>query len=152
MKEALKEGIDRSDEYKYKTKEYEISVIFGAFIKKVIYPDIKIDQKELKAHYQENHEKYTFPEMMRIKELVFGKKSDALSAMEKLGKGTDFNWLSSSAEGQVDRNSKNKGLLTFEGANTVYDNISKKTASRQKFTGGCAESLVRSPSWRLQAL
>ena len=115
MKEALKEGIDRSDEYKYKTKEYEISVIFGAFIKKVIYPDIKIDQKELKAHYQENHEKYTFPEMMRIKELVFGKKSDALSAMEKLGKGTDFNWLSSSAEGQVDRNSKNKGLLTFEG-------------------------------------
>jgi hypothetical protein len=114
LKEALKQGIDKTDEYKYRIKEYERSVIFGAFIKKVIYPNIKIDKKELKTHYQKNLEKYTFPEMMRIKELVFEKKSDALTAMEKLGKGTDFNWLSSNAEGQVDRNN-NKGLLTFEG-------------------------------------
>ena len=114
LKEALKEGIDKTDEYKYRIKEYERSVIFGAFIKKVIYPNIKIDKKELKTHYQKNLEKYTFPEMMRIKELVFEKKSDALTAMEKLGKGTDFNWLSANAEGQVDRNNK-KRLLTFEG-------------------------------------
>ena len=113
LKEAFKQGIDRSDEYKYRVKEYEISVIFGAFIEKVINPDIKLNQKELKTHYQKNSEKYTLPEMMRIKELVFGKKSDALSAMEKLGKGTDFNWLSSNAEGQVERN--NKGFLRFEG-------------------------------------
>ena len=113
LKEALKQGIDKSDEYKYRVKEYEISVIFGAFIEKVINPDIKLDLKELKTHYQENIEKYTFPEMMRIKELVFGKKSDAFSALEKLKKGTDFDWLSSNAEGQVEE--KGKGFLRFEG-------------------------------------
>lgn len=113
LKEAFKQGIDRSDEYKYRVKEYEISVIFGAFIEKVINPDIKLNQKELKAYYQKNSEKYTLPEMMRIKELVFGKKSDAVSALEKLGKGTDFNWLSSNAEGQVDKSTK--GLLKFKG-------------------------------------
>ena len=113
LKEALKQGIDKSDEYKNKIKEYEISVVFGAFINKVIVPDIKIDQKELKAHYQENIEKYTFPEMMRIKELVFARKSDAVSGMEKLRKGTDFDWLSSNAEGQVAKDTR--GLLRFKG-------------------------------------
>ena len=113
LKEAFKQGIDRSDEYKYRVKEYEISVIFGAFIEKVISPDIKLNQEELKAYYQENSEKYKLPEMMRIKELVFEKKSDAVSAIEKLGKGTDFNWLSSNAEGQVDKSTK--GLLKFKG-------------------------------------
>ena len=113
LKEALKQNIDTSDEYKNEIKEYEISVVFGAFINKVIVPDIKIDQKELKAHYQENLEKYTFPEMMRIKELVFERKSDAVSAVEKLRKGTDFGWLSSNAEGQVDKNTG--GLLRFKG-------------------------------------
>ena len=113
LKEALKKGIDKSDEYKNKIKEYETSVVFGAFINKVIAPYIKLDQKELKTHYQENIEKYTFPEMMRMKELVFERRSDAVSAVEKLRKGTDFDWLSSNAEGQVDKNTG--GLLRFKG-------------------------------------
>jgi hypothetical protein len=113
LKEAFKKGIDKSDQYKDKIKEYEISLVFGAFINKVIVPDIKLDQKELKAHYQENIQNYTFPEMMRIKELVFASKSDAVSAVEKLRKGTDFDWLSSKAEGQVDKNTG--GLLRFKG-------------------------------------
>ena len=113
LKEALKKGIDRSDEYKNRIKDYEISAVFGAFVNKVIIPDIKLDQKELKNHYQKNVAKYTFPEMMRIKELVFGKKSDAVTAVEKLTAGTDFDWLSSNAEGQVDKDTK--GLLIFKG-------------------------------------
>jgi len=113
IKEALRKGIDKSDEYKNRIKEYEISTIFGAFINKVIIPDIKLDQKELESHYRENIQKYTFPEMMRIKELVFGKKSDALTAVEKLRQGTDFDWMSSNAAGQVDKNTQ--GLLRFKG-------------------------------------
>jgi len=113
LKEALKKGIDKSDKYKDRIKEYETSAVFGAFVNKVINPDIKVEQKELKTHYQENIEKYTLPEMMRIKELVFGRKSDAVTAVEKLTKGTDFDWLSSNAEGQVDKNTE--GLLRFKG-------------------------------------
>jgi len=123
LKEALKQNIDKSDEYKNKIKEYEISVVFGAFINKVIVPDIKLDQKELKTHYQENMEKYTFPEMVRIKELVFARKSDAVSAVEKLGKGIDFDWLSSNAEGQVDKNTG--GLLRFKGELLTVSSLPK---------------------------
>jgi hypothetical protein len=113
LKEAFKKNIDKSDEYKNKVKEYETSVVFGTFMNKVIIPEIRIEQQELKAHYQENIGKYSYPEMMRIKELVFAKKSDALSAVEKLTKGTDFGWVSSNAEGQVDKNTR--GLLRFRG-------------------------------------
>jgi hypothetical protein len=113
LKEALIQGIDKTDEYKYRVKEYEMAVVFGAFVEKVIKPDIRLNQQELKSYYQENIEKYTLPEMMRIKELVFGKESDAFSALEKLQKGTDFDWLSSKAEGQVEK--KSERLLRFEG-------------------------------------
>jgi len=113
LKEALKQGIDKLDEYKNRIKEYEISVVFGAFMQKVITPDIKLNLEELKTYYQENSEEYMSPEMMRIKSVVFGKRSNAVSALEKLRKGTDFNWVSSNAEGQVDK--ETEGLLRFEG-------------------------------------
>ena len=50
---------------------------------------------------------------MRIKTLVFRTRTDAVSALEKLTKGTDFNWLSSTAEDQVDNNGP--GVLKFRG-------------------------------------
>ena len=112
-KEALMQGIDKTEAYKNRVKEYRNSVIFGAFIQKVVTPGIKLDVKELKTYYKENSGEYTFPEMMRIKSLVFRERSDALDALDKLRKGTDFSWLSSHAEGQVDKNSG--GLLKFEG-------------------------------------
>ena len=113
LMEAAKQGIDQTAEYKNIVKDYQTSVIFGAFISKVIAPDITLDGKELRAYYQKNSEEYTTPEMMRIKSLVFSKKSEAVEALNKLTAGTDFNWLSSNAEGQVDKNTK--GLLNFDG-------------------------------------
>ena len=113
LMEASKQGIEQTEEYKNSVKQHEISVIFGAFISKVIVPDITLDEKELRAYYKENSEEYTTPEMMRIKSLVFSKKSEAVEALNKLTAGTDFNWLSSNAEGQMDKNTK--GLLKFDG-------------------------------------
>ena len=52
--------------------------------------------------------------MMRIESLVFRQKNDAEGALDKLMKGTDFKWLSSHAEGQVEPSSAE--LLQFEGA------------------------------------
>ena len=113
LMEASKQGIEKTEEYTNSVKQHEISVIFGAFISKVIVPDITLDREELRAYYKENSEEYSTPEMMRIKSLVFSKESDAVDALNKLTAGTDFNWLSSNAEGQVDKNTK--GLLKFDG-------------------------------------
>ncbi len=112
-KEALNLGIDKTEAYRNKVKEYENSVIFGAFVQKAIVPDVKIKEEELKAYYNEHIKDYTYPEMMRIDSLVFAKRNDAEDAIEKLRKGTEFQWLASNAEGQVDKDAS--GLLTFEG-------------------------------------
>jgi parvulin-like peptidyl-prolyl isomerase len=111
-KEALRLSLDKTEGYKDKVKEYENSVLFGAFVNKVIVPDIKLKEEEVKAYYQEHIGDYTFPEMMKIDSLVFLKRQDAESAIERLRKGTELQWLSANAEGQVDRNTP--GLLTFD--------------------------------------
>lgn len=112
-KEALSLGIDKTEAYRNKVKEYEDSVIFGAFVQKAIVPDVKIKEEELKAYYNGHIKDYTFPEMMRINSLVFAKRNHAEDAVEKLRKGTEFQWLASNAEGQVDKDAA--GLLTFDG-------------------------------------
>ncbi len=111
-KEALRLGLEKTESYKNKVQEYETSVLFGAFVNKAVVPDIKLKEEEIKAHYNKHVKEYTMPEMMKIKSLVFAKREDGESAIEKLRKGTEFQWLAANAEGQVDKNTK--GLLTFE--------------------------------------
>jgi hypothetical protein len=103
LQEALKQNIDKTEEYIDRVEKYELSLIFGTFVNKVIIPDITLDMKELKTYYEDNRQDYTLPQMVRIKSIVFSEKSKATNALDKLRHGTDFNWLSSRAEGQVDR-------------------------------------------------
>jgi len=110
-KEALRLGIDQTEDYKNKVKEYENSVLFGAFINKVIAPDIKLKEEEMKAYYRKHIKDYTMPEMIRINSLVFAKREDAEAALGRLRKGTEFQWLAANADGQVDKNAK--GVLNF---------------------------------------
>lgn len=124
LQEALRQGIDKTDTYKRKVKEYENSVIFGMFIKKAVTPDIKLTRAELKTYYKEHVQEYTDPEMMRIKSLVFGKRGDAVEAIDKLKKGTDFSWLGSNAEGQVDPFTR--GLLKLEGKPIMVKSLPEK--------------------------
>ncbi len=121
LKEAINQGIDRTEAYKNRVNEYEKSMIFGAFIQKVVAPEIKLSIEELKTYYKENSQEYTSPQMMRIKSLVFAKKNHALEALAKLMQGTDFNWLSSHADGQVDKNTQ--GLLVFEGKMLILSSM-----------------------------
>jgi parvulin-like peptidyl-prolyl isomerase len=113
QKEALRLSIDKTESYQRKVREHEDSYVFGAYIKKAVAPDIKLKDAELEAYYKEHVKEFTYPEMIRINSLAFLKKEDAESAIEKLRKGTDFQWLKAHAEGQVERTAQ--GLLEFEG-------------------------------------
>jgi len=124
LKEALKQGLDKTDEYRQRVKEYEISLIFGAFVQKVVAPDIKLDLKDLKTYYAQHGEQYTSPKLLRIKSLIFGKRSDAVAAIDKLKKGTDFNWLGSNAQGQLDPNTQ--GILNFGGQLITLNSLPEK--------------------------
>lgn len=130
LKEALDQGIDKTDEYRQKVKEYEISLIFDKFISKVVTPDIKLNLKDLKAYHAKNAEQFTSPVLLRVRSLVFGKRKDAVTAIDKLKKGTDFNWMGSNAEGQLDQNTE--GILKFDGQlvtlNSLPENVQKAVA------------------------
>ena len=112
-REALRRGLDKTEKYKKMVRDYEQSVIFGTFIQKVVVPDVKVIEEEMRTYYREHGSDYTFPEMLRINSLVFGSMGEAEAVLSKLRKGTDFNWMKANAEGQVDKNTQ--GLLSFEG-------------------------------------
>ena len=112
-KEALRLSLDRTDSYRSKVKEYESGVLFDAFLRKAIAPDIELKEDEVKAYYDEHREAYTNPEMMRIRSLTFADRRSAESALESLKKGADFQWVADHADAQVDRNTR--GLLSFDG-------------------------------------
>jgi len=112
--EARKQKLDRTEYYKGKVAENRNGLLFGAFVQKVIVPDVKVGEEELHGYYQAHINEYTFPEMVRIDGLVFADKGPAESAIEKLRKGADFQWLRANADGQVDF-AKGKDLLEFKG-------------------------------------
>jgi parvulin-like peptidyl-prolyl isomerase len=103
---ALKRGIDKTPRYKDMVKEYEESVVFGAFIQKAVIPDVKVTDEDLRAYYEEKKSEYTFPEMIRLKGIAFNTTARAQEALEKLQRGADFNWTRANAEGRVNDDAK----------------------------------------------
>ena len=128
IKEAKRRKLDRPEFYKQKVEEYRSGILFGAFVQKVVAPDVKVDDEELKSYYQAHIGDYTFPEMVRIDGLVFSGKENAEDAIEKLRKGADFQWLRANAEGRVEAG-KGKNLLEFGGqmldATTLPEEVRK---------------------------
>ncbi len=112
-KEALRLGLDKTDSYRARIKEFEASTLFGAFLRRVIGPDIRLSEEVAKAYYDEHRNQYTTPEMIRIKSLVFSARKDAEMAAESLKGGADFQWASGQANGQLDPNAA--GVMTFDG-------------------------------------
>ena len=112
-KEALRLGIDKTAEYKVRVSNYEKSVVFGVFVEKVILPDVKVAEEEIKRYYDEHAKEFSFPEMIKIRSIAFGKRGDAEDAIEKLRKGMDYQWFVTHAEGQLDKGTQ--GLMVLEG-------------------------------------
>jgi hypothetical protein len=134
LKEAKIQKLDRTEYFRAKTAENRNGVLFGAFVQKVIVPDVKVTDEELKTYYQEHIGDYTFPEMVRIDSLVFSERVNAEEAIGKLRGGADFQWLRANAEGQVDP-TKGKNLLEFAGrlldTSTLSDGVRKAVSGAE---------------------
>jgi parvulin-like peptidyl-prolyl isomerase len=100
---ALDLGLDKTEEYRKEVEEYEKYLLFGLFIDRVIKPDVKIKQEDLKAYYDAHIQEFTYPEMLKIEEVVFTQKEDAENAATKLNQGMDLKWLKSNADRQADK-------------------------------------------------
>ncbi|MDA8138768.1 MAG: peptidylprolyl isomerase [Desulfobacteraceae bacterium] len=148
--EALKQGIDKTAEYTARVAKYENSALFDVFIKRVIIPEIQLDPKELQSYYEKNAEKFSTPPMIRIKSLVFDKRDNAVGAMEKLRKGTDFEWLSANATEQVDK--RTKGLLNFDGQLVTVSSLPEKVQELVQGTASGDLRLYESPAGQYYVL
>ena len=112
--EAKSLHIDKSEEYLEEIKKYQNNIIFSAFIRKVIDPEITIDEEELRSYYKEHSGEYATPEMMRINNLIFDKREAAEDAIDKLRAGADFKWVEENADHLIDKKNGEK-LLVFSG-------------------------------------
>ncbi|ACH38143.1 hypothetical protein Gbem_1123 [Citrifermentans bemidjiense Bem] len=110
-KAALEKGLDKSEEYLKRIEDHKTTVLFGAFIEKVIKPDVTFTVAEIKDYYEKHISEYAAPEKMQIQGIAFTKKDDAQKAIDKLREGVDFAWLRNNADGQVAKNARD--LLQF---------------------------------------
>jgi hypothetical protein len=101
LKEAKVQGLDNTPEFLEEVADYENSMVFGVFIEKVLRPEVKLSENDLRKYYEQHIEEYTVPEMIKLRSLVFVSASTAQAALDKLNKGTDFHWMKANADGQV---------------------------------------------------
>jgi hypothetical protein len=114
LKESTERKINQGDDYLKKVKDFTASILFGAFIQKVVQPDIKLTDDQLKAYYKEHVAEYTYPEMCRVEAIVFSSNSDAEAAIDKLRKGMDYKWFKENAEGRLPQGTLPK--INFDGS------------------------------------
>jgi hypothetical protein len=111
-REALNNGIDRMEVYKNAIQKFKRSALFDTYLRKMVIPGIHLKKEDMTDYYNRHIEDYQTPEMMKITAIAFGKKADAEAALKKLQKGSDFAWVSQTAGGQLDKDTK--GLLHFQ--------------------------------------
>jgi hypothetical protein len=119
--EARRLGLDKTPEYIDKVNAYEDSLVFDTFVQKVIVPDSKMSEEEVKRYYDAHLDEFSSPEMMRVRSLAFSARGAAEEAVRKLREGTDYGWMAANAEGQVEAGAP--GLLTFDGRPITTDSL-----------------------------
>jgi hypothetical protein len=115
--EALKLGIDKTNEYRDRVAGYRESLVFDAFVQKVIAPENKVTEDEVKQYYNSHLKDYSYPGMLKLKSLAFSRRNAAEDAIMKLRVGTDFNWLAANADGRAPKGTP--GLIAFDGGQPV---------------------------------
>ena len=119
--EALKLGIDKTNAYLDRVRGYKESLIFDSFVQKVIAPENKLKEEEVKQYYNAHLKDYSYPAMLRIKSLAFTRRAAGEDAMRKLREGSDYGWLAANAEGRVAKGTP--GVLTLDGQPVTIDSM-----------------------------
>lgn len=113
MLEAKERGIDQSEEFKGLVEEYEDTILFGAFVQKAVVPTVQLTMDDLRNYYAKNIKEYATPEMVGLRGMAFRDQAKAEEALASLKRGTEFQWLQSTIEGLVPKDTPN--LIEFEG-------------------------------------
>ena len=122
LMEAFRKKIDKTEEYKYSVNNFYENLVLGAFIMKVVDPEIKFSEEEFKAYYEEHKSEFTTPVMMKIRSITFEAREDAEDALDKLRKGMDFNWAKNNLKPEIEQG-RGAGTREFEGEILVVSEL-----------------------------
>lgn len=100
-KEAKRQGLAATPEYRRAVAEHEEGLLFGTFVQRVIVPDVSVQESAVKAHYEEHEAEYMYPQFYKLDGLAFSDAAAAQAALAKLRAGTDLKWLRQNAAGQL---------------------------------------------------
>jgi hypothetical protein len=112
--ESGRPGIEAGGEFREAVRRGEERLLFEIFVERVINPDVKLSEEELKRYYQEHTADYRSQEMIRIDGLAFAARDAAQAALDKLRRGADFGWMRENAPGRAGREEFDE-LLEFDG-------------------------------------
>ncbi len=98
--EGSRLGLEKTPEFQDKQRDYEEGLLFTSFLKKVVLPDVKVEEPDIKAWYEGHKGDYSSPGMVRLESIAFVARADAEGARVKAGSGADFGWLKKNASGQ----------------------------------------------------
>lgn len=128
--EVARLGIDKSEEYRRRTEAAKNATVFGAFVQKVVVPNVKIDEKAVRAHYEAHRADYTGGAFYRVESIGFGSQKAAEAAVAKLRAGTDFKWLNANAEGKLPEGKDTErpaGVLSSKGMTPAFARVVEGT-------------------------
>lgn len=112
--EAARLGILESDTFAAAMRRGEERILFDLFLQRVVNPDVKLSEEELKQYYETHADDYLSQEMIRIESLAFMQREDGQAAIDKLRKGADFGWMKDNAPGRAER-ADFEEMLVFAG-------------------------------------
>ena len=147
--EARRVGIVDSAEYKRRRAAQEDGAVFSLFVKRVIVPQVKLTEKDVRAYYDSHKKEFAYPVFFRLDGLAYENVKDAQAALDRLRAGTDLKWLKANTTGQL---SEHKAKYKFGGvpiaATAMPDDLRKQlTAAKvgdvRLFTEGEQSYVVR---------
>jgi parvulin-like peptidyl-prolyl isomerase len=100
-KEAKEQRLAEEPSFRRQAADLERSLLFAAFVERVIVPEVKVDEDSVRAYYDAHQDEFKLPDFFKLETIGFAKAREAQAACEKLKAGTDVKWLKANADGQL---------------------------------------------------
>jgi hypothetical protein len=99
--EAERLRLDDTPEAKRRAAEFETNILFTTFIDRVVIPEVRVKEEEVRAAYDKRKDEFKYPAFYRLEGLAFQDAKNAEKALKSLQGGTDFKWLRTNSDGLV---------------------------------------------------
>ena len=139
--EALKEGVDKNEEYRSQLDRMKERLLVSFLVKEKILDRVSVSEDEMKEYYEEHSSEYVFPEsvmashiLIRTSEEMTEEEKDNAKkrAMEILEKATPQNFNELAKQSSEGPSAKNGGKLGWFTMDQMIPEFSKAAFSGKK--------------------